>query len=700
MKKLLFFFVLCPILGFGNDKKVPSSIKDVTVYLSGAQIFRKAQCQLNEGKNKLVFTGLSPKIEESSIQISGLQSVSILSMSYDLNYLAKTESDPNVKQWEDEIVEHQHQTTLLNHIIVGLDEEEKVITSNRSINNRVQSLDLNRVKQISAYYRERITEIRNEIFKTNLKINEHKLEINKLQKQLAEINNAPEEEQGELTITFDAPISIDLNLSISYLVRDAGWIPNYDIKSKKLNAPIDLAYKAHVYQKTGKDWDNVKVTLSTGNPKVNVSKPNLGTKYLNFVSRYAKRPKATPKKKGYAYNPLVRKITGTVVDASGAPLPGANVVVKGTRKGAQTDFDGNFELNVSSGKELSFSYLGYVTQQIPIYSSVINVQLEEDAVALDEVVVTGMGIKREKRVVGYALSSVSAEQMLQGKVAGVNVRGRSSNSIRANSNISRILPPLYIVDGMPLAGFMEGDLDENEIQSVEVLKGAEASAIYGNRGTNGIIVITTKKSTIQDDLTNTKFVIKKTYSIISDGDITAIEINTFQLPAEYEYFAAPLINENVFLTASLKDWEKFQLLPGEANVYFEGGYAGKTNIDPFTVKKEMILSLGIDPNITVSRKQQRNFKSKSFTGSNRILDRTYDLEVKNNKNLAVNLKLIDRVPISQNKDIKVDDIEPQMANYNKKTGLLTWNMKLDSQESKKESFSFQVKYPRGRYISL
>ncbi|WP_420601870.1 mucoidy inhibitor MuiA family protein [Flagellimonas sp.] len=677
MKKLLFLFVLCPLLVLGNDNEVPSKIKDVTVYLSGAQIYRKAQCQLKEGKNELVFTGLSSKVEESSIQISGLESVSILSMSYDLNYLEKTQNNPEVKQWEDQITNIQHKIALLRNKIVGLEEEEKVITANRLVSPDSQVLDLDLVKETGKYYRERITAIRNEVFKTNLTINELKLDISKFQKQLAEVNNAPEEEQGELIITFDAPIATNLDLSISYLVRDAGWIPNYDIKSKKLNAPIDLAYKAHVYQKTGKDWNNVKVTLSTGNPNVNVSKPNLGTKYLNFVSRYAKRHKTTPKKKGYTYNPMVRKITGSVVDGSGEPLPGVNVVVKGTTQGAQTDFDGNFVLDVTSGEELSISYLGMVSQEVPIYSSVINVQMEEDVSRLDEVVVVGYGSQVKKS--------------LAGSVSSVSIRGYNS---------APRTQPLYIVDGVPINGFTEGDLDASEIQSVEVLKGDEATAIYGNRGASGIIVITTKKSTVQDDLTNTKFAIKKPYSIVSDGDITAIEINTFQLPAEYEYFAAPLVNENVFLTAQLKDWEKLQLLPGEANVYYEGGYAGKTNIDPFTVKKEMTLSLGIDPNITISRKQQRNFKSKSFTGSNRILDRVYDLEVKNNKNLAVSLKLMDRIPISQNREIKVDDVDPRTADYDKKTGLLTWKLQLASQESKKESFSFQVKYPKGKYISL
>ncbi len=689
--------MLFPILGFGNDKKIPSKIKDVTVYLSGAQIYRKAQCTLSEGTNELVFSGLSSKIEESSIQISGLQAVSILSMSYDLNYLEKSEGNPQVKKWEDEIIQTQHEITMLKNLIAGLEEEEKVITTNRMVSTDNQALDLEKVKEISKYYRERITAIKNEVFRTNLKINKFNLEIGTLRKQLAEVNNAPEEEQGELTITFDAPIAANLDLSISYLVRDAGWIPNYDIKSKKLNAPIDLSYKAHVYQKTGKNWDNVNVTLSTGNPNMNVNKPNLGAKYLNFVSRYAKQQRPSAKKKGYAYNPTVRKVIGTIVDESGSPLPGATVIVKGTSNGTQTDFDGNFSLDVISGKELVISYIGQKTQELPIYSSVINAQLETDAAALDEVVVVGYGTSKS--------SSVSS--VLQGKVSGVQISHSSGSSgaindirIRGNSSFQRAQQPLYIVDGVPLEGFGEGDLDENEIQSMEVLKGAESSALYGSRGVNGIVVITTKKSSIQDDLTNTKFVIKKTYSIVSDGDITAIEINTFKLSAEYEYFAAPLINENVFLTATLKDWEKYQLLPGEANVYFEGGYAGKTNLDPFTVKKEMTLSLGIDPGITVTRKQQRNFKSKSFTGSNRTLDRVYDLEVKNSKSLAIDLKLMDRIPISQNKEIKVDDVEPQTAEYNKKTGLLTWNMKLNSQESKKESFSFQVKYPRGRYISL
>jgi len=684
MKNTVVLFLLAPLFLLANSTKTPSKIKEVTVYLNGAQITRTASCTLHEGSNEVIFTGLSHKIDESSIQISGLGHVSILSIAYDINYLEKSASNPKIKEWEDRIEALEYEISLLKNTIAGLEEEEKVITSNRIVNGDSQVLDLERMKQIGAYYRERITKIKNEIFKTNLNINKFNLEINDLRQQLAEANNGSQTPQGEITITFDAPITTTLNATLSYLVKDAGWVPNYDIKSSGLNAPISLAYKGNVYQNTGQDWKNVKISLSTGNPQYNISKPTIEAHYLNFVSAYNKRNAATTSKKGYAFNPYVKKVTGTVTDESGAPLPGVNIVVQGTSMGTTSDFDGNYTLEVPSGKELTYSYIGMHTQELPIYSSIINVRMEEDAQSLDEVVVTGYGTA--------AVGSVSPERALSGRAAGISIRGASS--------IDSTPEPLYIIDGVPIDNFTEGDLDENEIQDVEVLKGTNASSIYGNRGANGVVVITTKKSQMQEGATKTEFAIKKPYTILANGDITAIEVNTFKMPATYEYFAAPVLNDNVYLTASFKDWEQHQLLPGEANIYFEGTYAGKTVIDPYTTKKEMILSLGIEHNISVTRQQDRNFKSKPFVGSNRIVNRTYVLEVKNNKNTPISLKLMDRIPKSQNKEIKVDDVSTNNAKYDESKGLLTWNMTLGPKSVQKEIFSFQVKFPKGRYISL
>ncbi|WP_165750238.1 DUF4139 domain-containing protein [Cellulophaga sp. Z1A5H] len=678
MKHVVLFLIFCPMLIFGTDK-VPSKIKSVTVYLNSAEISRASNFQLAAGTTELIFNGLSPKIDESSIQISGLKGASILSISYDINYLDKMISSEATTSLIASKKTITLEIALLKNLIIGLEEEEKVINSNRAINANQQSLDLEAVKQISTYYRKRITEIKNEIYITNVKINVLSEDLQSIEKQYIELNNVPDEPKGEIVIKLESPIATQLNLELKYKVSDAGWIPNYDLKSNKINDPIHLTYKAHVYQKTGENWDNVLVTLSTGNPNSFSVKPELTTDYLNFGSR--KSYDSQFKKHKYSFNPTVKKVIGIVTDASGQALPGCNVMIKGTNIGTQTDFDGHYILAIEAGQELVFSYLGFQTIEIPIYSSVMNARLQEDSSALEEIVVVGYGSQNKE--LGSALS---------GRVAGVSIRGVSS--------VTEASQPLYIIDGVPMDTFEEGDLDANEILNIEVLKDASAASVYGARATNGIIRITTKKSNTEDNVTSTKFVIKSPYSIASDGDVTAIEINTFLLEAVYEFYAAPIVNENVFLTAKFKDWEKLNLLPGEANIYFNGGYAGKTTIDPYAVNKEMTVSLGVDAGIVVTRKQDKNFKSKSFTGSNRIVDRTYNLEVKNNKSETIKLVLMDRIPISENKEIKIEDIIVNTAAYDEEKGLLTWELEVAPKQESKHHFSFQVKYPKGRSISL
>ncbi|WP_224491321.1 SusC/RagA family TonB-linked outer membrane protein [Robertkochia flava] len=221
-------------------------------------------------------------------------------------------------------------------------------------------------------------------------------------------------------------------------------------------------------------------------------------------------------------------VSGTVSDPNG-PLPGANVLVKGTTIGTQTDFDGNYTLdNVPSDGVLVFSYVGFISREVPVNGqTTINVTLQEDAQALDEVVVIGYGTQAVQDATG-AVDVVSSddfqkgvisspEQLIQGKTAGVqitqssgepgagvNIRIRGSASVRSNNN------PLFVVDGVPLAaddtqsggGDLGGGgtsarnplnfLNPNDIESISILKDASATAIYGSRGANGVVLITTK----------------------------------------------------------------------------------------------------------------------------------------------------------------------------------------------------------------
>ena len=217
MRNLVVFLFVIPNLFFANNIKVPSKIKEVTVYLSGAEITRTAQLNLREGTNKIIFTGLSHKIDESSIQVSGLNGVSIVSMAYDIDYLDKSVSDPQLQAWQDQLKKLDYEITLLKNTIYGLEEEEKVITTNRMVSADNQVLNLEKVKEISGYYRERLTAIKNEIFETNLKIEDLKKKVRDLQLQVAEVNNAPEKEQGEITIKFDVPDQnqFEANLKVS-----------------------------------------------------------------------------------------------------------------------------------------------------------------------------------------------------------------------------------------------------------------------------------------------------------------------------------------------------------------------------------------------------------------------------------------------------------------------------------------------------
>ncbi|MEZ4803820.1 MAG: SusC/RagA family TonB-linked outer membrane protein [Gelidibacter sp.] len=225
-----------------------------------------------------------------------------------------------------------------------------------------------------------------------------------------------------------------------------------------------------------------------------------------------------------------KTISGTVSDVSGLPLPGVNILVKGTTTGTQTDFDGKYSIKAESGAVLVFSYVGLKTQEITLAASnTVNVTMTEDASALDEVVVTALGISREKKSLGYSTQEVEGEDLstvksgnftnaLSGRASGVQIKrnnnlGGSTNVvIRGNASLTGSNQALFVVDGVPInntntntAGQAQGggdyfdygntasDINPDDIESVNILKGAAASALYGARAANGVIIITTKK---------------------------------------------------------------------------------------------------------------------------------------------------------------------------------------------------------------
>jgi TonB-dependent SusC/RagA subfamily outer membrane receptor len=689
MKNLLTVLLLCTTFTFATNP-TSSNIQKVTVYINGAQITRTAILELPVGTTQFTLEKLSPYIQESSIQISGLNEASILSINFGINYLSKPLTDKKIENLQLQIKAIRDKIQFEDGLIAGYKEELNVIQTNRRLGNDSQVVSLEKLQQFASYYRKRITAINTAVYQSEKKKVMLKDSIENIKMQLAEFNAGDEVQTGEITLKLNTVKAQTLHVTIKYNVSNAGWFPVYDLKATKINAPIQLAYKAHVYQTTGNNWKNIKLTLSTGDPNTNNNKPDLQPKYLNFINRYStyNRNRAT-KRVPYKYNPFIQSISGIVTDESG-PLPGVSVVIKGTSIGTQTDFNGRYTLKANGGKELQFSFVGMQTETLPIYSSAMNVNLEADHNVLDEVVVSAYGKKK---------SPASIYSALAGKARGINIRGYSS--VKANANL------LFVVDGIPVDKSFYNNLNEGDIESVEVLRGASASSLYGNRAKNGVIVIKTKKNKatsngdiIEQGITNTRFEIKKEYSIPTDGNITVIEIDNYSVPANYAYVTAPIINENVFLTAKIGNWEQYNLLPGEANVYFEGSYSGKTIINPQAVTDSLTVSLGSDPAIVVKRTQFNNFKKNSFIGNNKFINRAYEIEIKNNKNSTVMLTISDRIPVSQHKDIKVETIETGTAIYQRKKGLLTWTLQLPANQSKKVGFSYTLKYPKYKRVNL
>ena len=222
------------------------------------------------------------------------------------------------------------------------------------------------------------------------------------------------------------------------------------------------------------------------------------------------------------------KVTGTVTDTTGEPLIGVSIQEVGTSNGAITDIDGNYTLNVSTpSAKLRFSYIGYEAVDIDVNGqAAINVTMKDDSQLLQEVVVTALGIKREKKMLGYAVQELKSDELnktgdpsvtsaLQGKVAGLQMNtsatglgGSTKITIRGNSSLSDNNQPLWIVDGVPFsdnnnsdASFYGGvdrggaalDINPDDIESISVLKGPNAAALYGSRAGNGVILVTTKK---------------------------------------------------------------------------------------------------------------------------------------------------------------------------------------------------------------
>jgi hypothetical protein len=265
--------------------------------------------------------------------------------------------------------------------------------------------------------------------------------------------------------------------------------------------------------------------------------------------------------------------------------------------------------------------------------------------------------------------------------------------------------PIYVVNGAIMSEEEYGKINPAAIARTEVLAQAAAVATYGSRAGNGVILVTLKDGledyvSITDNELNVTFEIELPYDVPANGKEQTAILKEYSVASLYKYYAVPKLDMDAYLLAEVANWERLNLLPGEANIIFEGTYVGKSFIDPNSTSDTMNLTLGRDKRVVVKREKMIDYSSVKFLGANKLQKITYELSIKNNKKDAVKLMLKDQYPLSTSKDIEVELIDNGEASINKDLGILTWKIELQPGESKKLRFAYTVKYPRDKLLNL
>lgn len=524
-----------------DEKIVKSAIKEVTVFLSGAQVTRTSKVTLLPGTNMLKIENLSADVNPNSIQVKGNKKFTILSVNHQINYLKGAATTEEIEIVKDSLDDFKFQLDMERSMKNVYSEEKNMLLANRVIRGNEAGVIVEDLKEMANYYRERLREIQYKLLEIERKEKDLNKEIARLKQQLSALNYQTAKPTSEIIISVKADDRITTDLDVSFVVSSASWTPVYDVRSDDVDGPVQLTYKAKVLQNTGNDWEDVKIKLSTGNPTQSSTMPDLNPWVLDLgqpVALYA-----------------VREISNKRLEFKGA---------------------------------------------------------EEKTPAVRDDVSGG----------------------------------------------ARMEDGLWADGSTTLAGF----------------------------------------TNMSQSSVNTEFDIKVPYSIYSDGKHYDVEIQKHNVPAQYNYYAAPKFDNDAFLLARLVSWDELNLLSGTANIYFQGTFVGTSYIDTHTTNDTLDISMGRDKSIVVQRTKVKDFTKRQTIGSSKKITLGMELTLRNTKNKTVVVNLEDQIPVSNRKEIEVEALETSDANYNEETGKLEWHVILGPGETKKFVFKYQVKYPKNMAI--
>ena len=279
---------------------------------------------------------------------------------------------------------------------------------------------------------------------------------------------------------------------------------------------------------------------------------------------------------------------------------------------------------------------------------------------------------------------------------GVDWKNVKLSFSNATPNLSGNVPDLYPytlnfpTPAPPVVQYRQ----KKSVQDFAKVTGSEESYLANNEIAMGADV------SINQNITSMRFDIEVPYDIPSGGEPKTIEVQRISLPADFHFQTVPKLDQDAFLVAGIHDWEQYNLLNGEANLYFENTFVGTSYINPSMVKDTLILSLGRDQGIIVKREKRKDFSGNKFLGNNRVETRSWEITIRNTKTEAIEIKVLDQVPVSQNKEIDVKITELSGGQLDGLKGLVTWNLNIKAGETRKLILNYEVKYPKDKDLNV
>lgn len=624
-------------------KSLPSEIYAVTVFLNGAQVSREAATDLSPGTQRLQLTDLPADLDTESIQVKGEGDFTILSVSHQLDYLTEKAPPAEITKLTDQQKALNAEIEMEKTVLDALDKEQALLTANQQIGGQQSGVSIEELKATADFFRLRIREMNREKLLVYRGIEDKREQVKKLARQLRELNAPKQNTTSKVEIVAHADAYEKVSITISYLVRNAGWLPTYDLRIEDVESPVELAYKAQVFQSSREDWNQVQLTLSTGDPRQRGVKPEILPWYLKIP------------------NPREEELR------------------------IQREQE-----RLGTGEQRSREDISRLEQQKRELENrrrdrenQLRNQEREDDVAMQEMLRIQQQILDKKEQLGQDRERRELDLLERDHRRAEEEQRKYEEEVRRRMDeISR----LQAESGKKMSELGRQKEDVERLAKIKELKESLASL--------ALIVNQVNKAT------TVEFEIETPYSIPGDGKKHLVEVNQHELEGTYQYYCAPKLDENAYLIAQVVNWEQYHLLEGEANLFFEGTYVGKTLLKVWEVNDTLDISLGRDRDIVVSRTKLTEFNKNQSIGGNRKETRAWKIEVSNKKSQGITLIVEDQLPVSTDNQIEIDQISLSAARMNEDTGILTWELELEAESGESLDFRYSVKYPKEVSLKL